>query len=299
MDMKDARIGLAGVGLMGHGIAASILRHGHALTLLEHPGNQPLGDLLAAGASTVSTAAELARKVDVLILCVTGSPQVEDVLFRRDGVLDGLRAGTIIIDCSTAIPSSTARIAGAVEQAGGLFLDAPMTRTPKEAAEGRLNLIVGGDHAVYERCLPLLRCYAENIVHAGKTGTGHQLKLLHNYVSLGFSTVLAEAAACARKAGIDPEVFTDILANGGGGGVVLDRLGPYIEKGDTSGFRFSMSNALKDMGYYNAMAQEAGAAQSAAQAIESVYADACQAGLAQQAVPELIPYLTGRKPDTP
>ncbi len=289
--MNETRIGLIGVGLMGHGIAASLLRNGYGLTLLEHPGNQPVDDLLAAGAITIGSAAALARAVDVVILCVTGTPQVEDVLFSKEGLLEGLQAGVIVIDCSTAIPSSTTKIADAVHQAGGWFLDAPMTRTPKEAAEGKLNLIVGGERDLFDRCLPILQAYAENIVYAGKVGSGHQLKLLHNFVSLGFSTVLAEAAACARLAGVDPQVFTDVLCNGGGGGVVFNRLRPYIETGDASGFRFSISNALKDMGYYTAMADDVGAPRAAASAIQQVYADASDAGLAQAAVPELIGHL--------
>src|SRR5690606_6480879 len=158
------------------------------------------------------SAAELASRVDILIVCVTGTPQVEQVLLGEDGALQGLRPDCTVIDCSTAIPSSTLKIANAVQAAGGRFLDAPMTRTPKEAAEGRLNLIVGGDREVYERCLPVLQSFAENIVHAGGIGAGHQMKLLHNYVSLGFAAVLAEAAACARQSGTDLHTFCDILA---------------------------------------------------------------------------------------
>lgn len=293
--MNETRIGLIGVGLMGHGIAASLLRNGYGLTLLEHPGNQPVDDLLAAGATTIDTAMALAQAVDVVILCVTGTPQVEDVLFRKEGLLEGLRPGVVVIDCSTAIPSSTIKIADAVHHAGGLFLDAPMTRTPKEAAEGKLNLIVGGERELFDRCFPILQAYAENIVYAGKVGSGHQLKLLHNFVSLGFSTVLAEAAACARLAGVDAQVFTDVLCNGGGGGVVFNRLRPYIEAGDASGFRFSISNALKDMGYYTAMADDVGAPRAAASAIQQVYAEAGDAGLAQAAVPELIGHLARRR----
>src|SRR5262245_21291454 len=161
--MSDTRsIGLVGVGLMGHGIAANLLKHGHRLTVLEHAGNQPLDALRRAGARSVPTAAALARESDVVILCVTGSPQVEAVLTGADGVLAGLRAGAVVIDCSTAVPSSTERMAQAVRAAGGRFLDAPMTRTPKEAAEGRLNLLVGGDVALFAACRPLLACFAEN-----------------------------------------------------------------------------------------------------------------------------------------
>jgi 3-hydroxyisobutyrate dehydrogenase len=294
MNEQKTRIGIIGVGLMGHGIATNIVKHGYGLTLLDHPGNQPVDDLLAAGAMAATTPRAVAEKSDVIILCVTGTPQVEDVLFSPDGVIAGLARGAVVIDCSTAVPSSTLKVAAAVAQAGGRFLDAPMTRTPKEAAEGRLNLIVGGDTELYEYCLPLLRCYAENITHAGPTGSGHRLKLLHNFVSLGFSAVLAEAAACARRAGVDAEVFVDILAHGGGKGVVLDRLRPYIEAGDDSGFRFTIANALKDMGYYNTMADEAGAAATTAQAIRETYAQADVAGLAQKPVPVLVDFLAGQ-----
>ena len=285
------KIGMVGIGMMGHGIASNLIKHGYSLMLLEHPGNQPLNALIAAGATTTPDAAALAAAVDIVILCVTGTPQVEDVLYRQGGLLEGIAPGAIVIDCSTAIPSSTLRIAASVEQAGGRFLDAPMTRTPKEAAEGRLNLIVGGDAALFELCRPVLACFAENITLAGPVGAGHRLKLLHNFVSLGFSAVLAEAAACAERSGVDPKVFADILAKGGGNGVVLNRLRPYIESRDGSGFRFTIANALKDMTYYTTMAQESGAVQGTAQAIRQTYADALQQGQSQSTVPELITLL--------
>lgn len=291
MGEANERVGVIGVGLMGHGIARNLLRHGHELHFLEHPGNQPVDDLLAAGARTCSSAAELAAGCPVLILCVTGTPQVEDVLLREGGVLDGLREGGIVVDCSTAIPSSTLRIAAAIAARGGRFLDAPMTRTPREAAEGRLNLLVGGDADLFERCRPLLACFAENILHAGPVGAGHRLKLLHNYVSLGFGLVLAEAAACARRAGVDDRVFLEVLAQGGGQGVVLERLRPYLESGDVGSFRFTIANAAKDMGYYATMAQETGAACGAAAAVRDAYARAAAAGCGSSTVPQMIELL--------
>jgi 3-hydroxyisobutyrate dehydrogenase-like beta-hydroxyacid dehydrogenase len=135
---QPRRVGLVGVGLMGSGIAQNIVKHGHQLTILDHPGNQPVGALLAAGATAVSDVTALAAEVDVLILCVTGTPQVEAVMLGKDGkggALAGLRPGTVVIDCSTAVPDSTTKVAEAVQAKGGKFLDAPMTRTAKEAAE--------------------------------------------------------------------------------------------------------------------------------------------------------------------
>lgn len=285
-------IGVIGVGMMGHGIASNIQKHGYSLRLLEHPGNQPLDTLLAAGATSTPDAKELAASVDVLILCVTGTPQVEDVLFKR-GVLNALRLGAIIIDCSTAVPASTLSIAAAVSRAGARFLDAPMTRTPKEAAEGRINLIVGGERALFDECLPLFQSFAENVVYAGGVSSGHRLKLLHNFVSLGFSAVLAEAAACANRARIEPSVLTGVLAAGGGDGVVFKRIRPFIESADSSGFRFSMSNALKDMSYYVSMTDEVGAAHVAASAVREVYQHAVAEGGEHTPVPELVALLTG------
>ncbi len=289
--MNTSRIGLVGVGLMGHGIALNIARKGHALTVLEHPGNQPLDELRALGVASAATVQDLARQVQVLILCVTGSPQVEAVLLGEQGALAALQPGTVVIDCSTAIPASTESVARAVAAAGGRFLDAPMTRTPREAAEGRLNLLVGGDAQLLQECLPLLQCFAENITHTGAVGSGHRMKLLHNYVSLGSVALIAEAAACALAAQVSPQVFVDVLAKGGGGGVALERLRPYLLQQDPSGLRFFMSNALKDMGYYTTMAQDGAAAHGIAQAVHDTFASAVAEGGPQRLVPELVAIL--------
>lgn len=287
-----AKIGMVGIGLMGHGIASNLVKHGHTLTVLEHPGNQPLDALKAAGATSCADGATLAAQSDVIILCVTGSPQVEAVLLSPAGVLEGLRPGTVIIDCSTAIPSSTVKVAEAVTEKGGRFLDAPMTRTPKEAAEGRLNLLVGGDAALFEECRPILACFAENIAHAGPVGAGHRMKLLHNYVSLGAIALLSEAAACALRADIDPAVFAEVLTKGGG--VALERLKPYLLEQDPSSLRFFMSNAQKDLSYYNTMAAETGAVREIGAAVLHTYDQAVSQGGGERYVPELVSLLKDR-----
>ncbi|MDB5749812.1 MAG: 6-phosphogluconate dehydrogenase NAD-binding [Ramlibacter sp.] len=282
------KIGMVGIGLMGHGIASNILKHGYELAVFEHPGNQPLDALKAAGAVGFTDAAELAARCDAVILVLTGSPQVEAVLTGAGGVLAGLRPGSVVIDCSTAIPSSSVRMAQAVAKAGSRFLDVPMTRTPKEAAEGRLNLLVGGDADVLEECRPLLSAFAENITHMGPVGAGHSMKLLHNYVSLGMVTLLAEAAACAGRNGVAADAFIDVLAKGGGGGIALERIKPYVLARDTSGLRFSIANARKDLDYYNAMAADAGAARDVAAAVLATLEGALAKGGNEALVPELV-----------
>jgi len=288
---NSQRVGVIGIGLMGHGIASNILKKGFALSFLDHPGNQPVDQLTAGGANLCTNVSDLTNNCDVIILCVTGTPQVEEILLGADGVLSSLTEGTVIIDCSTAIPSSTLYISNAVAAAGGKFLDAPMTRTPKEAAEGRLNLIVGGEAELFKQQLSLLESFSENITYAGPVGSGHKLKLLHNFVSLGFSTVLAEAAACAEHNNIDPEVLVEVLSKGGGSGAILQRLMPYILNRDNSGFNFSISNAHKDIGYYLEMGKSVGSAEKVASGVFDVLDDALKSGMGGRSIPELITIL--------
>ena len=282
------KIGMVGIGMMGHGIAGNLIKHDYELALFEHSGNQPLADLKAKGAVGLTSLKDLAARSDVVILVLTGSPQVESVMTGAGGVLEGLRPGSVVIDCSTAIPSSSMRVARAVQASGSRFLDSPMTRTPKEAAEGRLNLLVGGDPALLEECRPLLKCFAENITHVGPIGAGHGMKLLHNYVSLGMVTLLAEAAACAQKSGVTPAAFVEVLATGGGGGIALERMKPYLLAQDPSGLRFSIANARKDLDYYNAMAGDAASPNRIAAAVLSTLEEALAKSGTEALVPELV-----------
>jgi len=294
MQQQKPRVGMVGIGLMGHGIAGNIVRKGWPLAVLEHCGNQPLDDLVAAGATSLGSVADLAAGSDIVLLCVTGTPQVEAVLLGEGGVLQGMQPGTVVIDCSTAVPTSTERVAHAVQMAGGRFLDAAMTRTPREAAEGRLNLLVGGDTMLLAEVRPLLEAFAENIFHAGPVGAGHRMKLLHNFVSLGTVSLMAEAAACAQRAGIDPAVLVDVLGKGGGGGAALERLRPYLLTQDPSGLKFSLANACKDLGYYNTMAEDGGAEHGIASAVLATLEQALDESTPQTLLPELVSVLAAR-----
>ncbi len=287
------KIGMVGIGMMGHGIATNLQKHGHALRLFDHPGNQPVDALKAGGALGFTSTKALAEDSEVVILVLNGSAQVESVLTGPDGILQGLRPGSLVIDCSTSIPASTQRMAEAVRAAGSRFLDAAMTRTPKEAAEGRLNLLVGGDAAELEACMPVLRCFAENIAHVGPVGAGHSMKLLHNFVSLGMVTLVAEAAACAQRNGVAPQAFVDVLAQGGAGGTALERMRPFLEEGDTRGLRFSINNARKDLDYYNTMAGDAHASRGIAAAVLGLLDAQVSAGHGDVLVPALAQLLAG------
>ena len=285
------QIGMIGIGLMGHGIARNVLKHGFPLAVMDHPGNRPLDELRAAGVHVRASAAEVAADADVVILCVTGSPQVEAVLTGAGGVLETLRPGAIVVDCSTSIPSSTERMAGVVAEKGGRFVDAPMTRLAKHAHEGTLNLLGGGDPAVLAEGRGLLDAFSENVTHVGPVGAGHRMKLLHNYVSLGFMTLLAEAAAHAERAGVAPEVLIDVLAQGGGAGAALQRLTPFMRTRDASDVPFFISNAAKDLGYYRETAGEAGVRHEIADVVGRTLEGLVTAGHGQDYMPALVELL--------
>jgi 3-hydroxyisobutyrate dehydrogenase-like beta-hydroxyacid dehydrogenase len=188
-------------------------------------------------------------------------------------------------------------MAAATQAIGGQFIDAAMTRTPVEAMQGRLNLLVGGPIETLEAVRPVLACFAENITHTGPVGSGHQMKLLHNFVSLGTVTLIAEAAACARAAGLDSGVFTDILSRGGAGGTALERIKPYLLHDDPTGLRFSLANALKDISYYTDMVTQMGGASAVAQGVRSNLQTACERGDPQGLVPELVARLSAVRKD--
>ena len=294
--MTKQTVGVIGVGMMGHGIARNIQKKGWPLAYLDHPGNQPSDDLDADGAKRFDDASALAAACDVLILCVTGSPQIEALLLGPDSVTAALRPGTIVVDCSTGIPSATMKAAEAVKAVGCEFVDAAMTRTPKEAEEGRLNLLIGGDMATVEALTPLFEAFSENRFHAGGIGRGQTLKLLHNFVSLGSVTLIAEAAACAAENDIAPEVLVDCLRRGGGYGAGLDRTAPYILDGDVTPMRFSNSNARKDLTYYSQLVEETGTSRKVAEGVRGALDWLVETGHGDEMMPTAC--TTFRKKDT-
>ena len=265
------RIGFIGLGLMGHGIAKNIVEKGNPLTVVAHRNRQPVEDLLARGAAEASSAAELARRSDIVFLCVTGSPQVEDALLRRDGLLEGLTPGTIIADCTTAEPSSTARMAAAVQERGGRFVDTPLIRTPKEAEDGRLVVITGGDIETLAQIRPVLETFAEVIVHAGSLGAAHKLKLIANFLLLAGAAAVAEAAVTAMKGGVDLGALAQIVQSGGADSVMFRRIAKYLLEGDDSLAKFAIGTAAKDLRYYTHMAEMAPTTAFIAEAVHQTF----------------------------
>lgn len=284
-------IAMIGCGLMGHGLAKNLRLAGHSVSILKHPGNQPTDDLGTLGAKLVDDLATLVRAKDAVFLVLPGSKDVEAVVTEENGLLTCLEPGMLVIDATSAEPEETLKIAAAVQALGCAYVDAPMTRTPKEAEEGRLNVLLGGSDADVARATPIIEAYAENIYHGGPISAGHRLKLLHNFVSIGQAVIIAEAVAAAKRGGVDTGVLSEVLATGGAGGVALQRMRPYIENQDTTAFKFAIKNAAKDLGYYTAMAEAMGAQHVAADAVHHVLVSALANGGETKVMPELIDVL--------
>jgi 3-hydroxyisobutyrate dehydrogenase-like beta-hydroxyacid dehydrogenase len=250
------RIGFIGLGLMGHGMARNIVTKGFPLTVRVHRNRKPLEDIVAAGAREAATNAEVARNSDIVFLCVTGSPQVEAVVYDAEGLLEAARDGLVVVDTSTAEPASTAAIRMDFGARRAEFVDAPLARTPKEAEEGRLNIMVGAEDAVFEKLKPVLAAFCENIIHAGPPGHGHTLKLVNNFMAMAIATSTAEAVATAVRAGVSLHKLHEVISAGGvNSGIFQMMVGRMLQDGDLSGLKFTLANAMKDMRYYTHLAE--------------------------------------------
>ena len=250
MNTSKGPIGFIGLGMMGHGMAKNLLAKGHGLRFTVHRDRSRLADLLAAGAVEVASRAELARGAAAVILCVTGTPEVEQIVFGEDGLLAAAEPGLLVIDASTAEPASAAKVRAAFAARGVTYVDAPLARTPQHAAAGTLNTMVGASAEDFERVRPILAAFCENIVHVGPPGHGHVLKLISNMLAMTTAAAIAEAVATAAKAGLAlPKMLEVIGAGGVNSGIFQLTLGRMLQ-GDMAGLQFTIGNARKDLRYY-------------------------------------------------
>lgn len=285
------RIGFAGVGLMGHGMARNLIDKGFAVTVLGNRNRAPVDDLKARGAAEAASPRALAAGSDVVILCLPNSRVVEAVVLGPDGVVEAARPGLVLVDSSTAEPASTRTVGAALAARGAAMLDAPLTMTPKEAADGTLNVLVGGEAAVLERVRPAFDAYARNVFHIGPLGAGHALKLINNFMSMTISAVVAEAATTARASGVDLGKLREVVSAGAVNSGMFQKIMAYAVDGDPSGLQFAMANARKDVGYYAAMAAAAGLPSPFGSAALQLYTLACSTGHGDQHVPLLVDVL--------
>jgi 3-hydroxyisobutyrate dehydrogenase-like beta-hydroxyacid dehydrogenase len=253
-----------------------------------HRDRSRIGDLVAAGAREVQGAGALARESDVVILCVTGSPQVEANVFGDDGILAAARPELTVIDTSTAEPGSTARIRAAFAAKGSTYVDAPLARTPKEAEEGRLNTMIGADDTTFERVKPVMAAFCENIFHVGPPGAGHTLKLVNNFLAMTIVASIAEAFAVATKAGVRQDKLFEVVSMGAINSPIFQMMAGGAVAGDLTRMKFAIQNAAKDMRYYTHLAEELPVPSFIGEAVHQSFELAVALGLGEKLVPSMI-----------
>jgi 3-hydroxyisobutyrate dehydrogenase-like beta-hydroxyacid dehydrogenase len=222
----------------------------------------------------------------VVILCVTGTPQVEASVYG--GLLEAATKGQIVIDCSTSMPESTDRMRADFERKGVRFVDAPLARTPQHAEDGKLNCMVGADAQTFAEVRPILEKFCENIVHAGGPGAGHRIKLVYNFVAMGHAAITCESLAACAKVGLSSQTFFELVSAGGANSAMFQMLVPKALKGDLTGLMFTLGNAKKDIGYYQQMVSGASLATPMAAALHQLLVQANALGLGEKFVPSLI-----------
>jgi 3-hydroxyisobutyrate dehydrogenase-like beta-hydroxyacid dehydrogenase len=281
-------IGFIGLGMMGHGITKNLLQKGFGLQFQVHRKRDHLQDLLAAGAREVRTRGELVQGADTVALCVTGTPQVEEIVYGTDGLLAAARDGLTVIDHSTAEPASTTRIRADFAARGVRYIDAPLARTPKEAEEGRLNTMVGAEPADFERIKPVLAAYCENIIHVGPPGHGHVLKLINNMLAMTQAAAIAEAMATAAKAGLSLQKVFEVISAGGVNSGIFQMMVGRMLQGDLAGLKFAIGNAQKDLRYYTHLTEMLPTTSFIAEAAHQSFVQAANLGHGEAFIASLL-----------
>lgn len=235
--MKAAFVGL---GTMGAAMAKNILRAGHDLTVHNRTRERE-APLAAAGAKRAATPAEAARDAEVVVTCVSDTPDVEAVLLGDGGVVHGARPGTIVADCSTISPAATRRMGAALATAGIRMLDAPVSGGSEGAVRGALSIMVGGDKEDLERAMPVFSAFGRTIIHVGPLGAGQMTKAINQIIICGTYLGLAEGLVLGMKAGLDMDKVLRAVAGGAAGSWVLsNRAGNILADAYPLGFRLRL-----------------------------------------------------------
>jgi len=294
MSASKESIGFIGVGLMGQGMARNLVDKGFRLTVMGHRNRKPVEALVAAGAKEAGTPKELAENATIIFLCVTGSAQVEAVVNGPDGIAAGARPGTVIVDCSTSDPGVTVRLAAELEAKGLHLADAPLGGTPAQAALGQLSAMVGAAPEVFARIKPACEAWAQKVVHLGPVGDGHKMKLLNNFLSMGYAAIYSEALTLAQKIGITPQTFDSVLRGSRMDCGFYQTFMQYVLERDRDAHKFTLVNALKDVRYLESVANAAGVPNPVGNAVKNAFASAVAAGKGEDYVPMLSDWIASQ-----
>jgi 3-hydroxyisobutyrate dehydrogenase len=255
--MTDRRIGFLGLGTMGASMAANLARAGFEVTTWNRTrGRAP--ELRELGAREGADPAAVAAASDVVVICVSDTPDVEAVLFDAEGVAAGARAGTLVIDCSTIAPNATRTFASRLAERDVHLVDAPVSGGSEGARNATLTIFVGGEAADVQRARPILEALGKTITHVGPIGSGQAVKAVNQVILAGTYLAVAEGIVLAMKAGLDVEQVVGALGGGAAQSWVLaNRSGRMIANDYPLGFKVALHR--KDLGIALDLARELGA----------------------------------------
>jgi 3-hydroxyisobutyrate dehydrogenase len=227
----DEKVGFAGLGIMGTGMARNLLRAGFDLTVWNRTAAR-MEPLVQDGAHAAASPADLAGRCSLVVLCVSDTPDVEEVLFGPEGAIHGLRPGALVIDCSTISPIQTKVFADKLAEVGAHMLDAPVSGGSEGAARGTLAIMVGGEAEQVERAMPVLQAMGQAITHVGDHGGGQMVKLVNQILVAHSMLALGEAFLFAQAGGLDLEKTLRAVEGGAAGSWTLSNRGPQLIERD-------------------------------------------------------------------
>jgi 3-hydroxyisobutyrate dehydrogenase-like beta-hydroxyacid dehydrogenase len=246
--------------------------------------------VLARGnAKAVNSPKQVAQDSDIIMLCVTTSEVVEGLVYADDGILAGLKEGSVLVDFGTSVPASTRKIGADLAARGMEMLDAPLGRAPAHAIDGLLNIMAAGEKATFDRVKPVLDVLGENVFHLGALGAGQTTKLINNFMGMTTACAMSQAFAIAKRAGVDGQQLFDIMSAGPSNSPFMQFCKNFAVDG-VSDLGFSIENANKDIGSFVDMVGDLGSQSSIAQGTSANLQAAVDAGQGKNNVPEIFDY---------
>jgi len=267
--MSSEHIGFVGLGMMGLPMAKNLVKAGYGVTVFDlNPST--VADAQKFGSDSAESATEVASVSDIVITMVPDSQHVEAVIAGGNGILVGLKPGSIVIDMSTIDPEVGKKMAALVEEKGSNFVDAPVTGGVMGAEAGTLSILVGGNAAAFERSLPVLNVLGGNVAHMGPVGSGHTTKIANQIIGAAALAGVSEAFVLAKKAGLDMQAFYEAVKDGAGRSWALETLGPKILDGDFDP-GFMVKHMQKDLRLADQLAAKTGTAIPTSALIAQLY----------------------------